>query len=129
MSMGASIEVREPFLDHKLIELALGIPQDIKIKNGVLKSILKKSLRGLLPDEILDRKKQGFAAPIDEWMGNELGDLAWRKLKDFCIQSDLLKWEEVEKLLKGDKRANAWSLLNVAQWWEIYIKPGKNYVS
>jgi asparagine synthase (glutamine-hydrolysing) len=127
MSMGASIEVREPFLDHKLIELALGIPQDIKIKNGVLKSILKKSLRGLLPDEILDRKKQGFAAPIDEWMGDELGDLAWLKLKDFCIQSDLLNWEAVEKLLKSNKRANAWPLLNVAQWWEIYIKPGKNY--
>lgn len=127
MSMGASIEVREPFLDHKLIELALGIPQDIKIKNGVLKSILKKALRGLLPDEILDRKKQGFAAPIDEWMGDELGGLTRQRLKDFCIQSDLLSWDEVENLLNSNRRANAWSLLNVAQWWEIYIKPGKKY--
>ena len=126
MSMGASIEVREPFLDHKLIEFALGIPREIKIKNGVLKSILKKSLRSVLPSVILDRRKQGFAAPIEDWMLGELGELARMQLKEFCIASDLLKWEEVEILLNSNKRANAWPLINMAQWWDVYIRPGLN---
>ena len=64
MSMGVSLEGRVPFLDHKLVELALGIPSALKTKNGQLKYILKKAVRGVIPDEIIDRKKQGFGVFI-----------------------------------------------------------------
>ena len=63
MSMGVSLEARVPFLDHQFVELAMSIPEAIKIKNGVLKYILKKAVRGVIPDEFIDRKKQGFAMP------------------------------------------------------------------
>ena len=57
MSMGVSLEARVPFLDHKFVELAMSIPEAVKTKNGNLKHILKKSVRGLIPDELIDRKK------------------------------------------------------------------------
>lgn len=122
MSMGASLESRVPFLDYKFVELAMSIPPEMKMKNGTLKYILKKAVRGVIPDEIIDRKKQGFAAPIKEWFDESLGDVAYQELKDFCFSTDLLDWKEVEKLLKSEKRSNAWPLLNVAKWWSVYIK-------
>lgn len=122
MSMGASLESRVPFLDHKFVELAMSISPEMKMKNGTLKYILKKAVRGIIPDAIIDRKKQGFAAPIKEWFDEELGDIARQELKEFCMHTDILNWEQVEKLLNSDKKANAWPLLNVAKWWNIYIK-------
>ena len=74
MSMGVSLECRVPFLDHKFVELAMSIPASTKIKGGNLKAILKKSVRGVIPDEFIDRKKQGFGVPIQEWMMDKLGD-------------------------------------------------------
>lgn len=122
MSMGTSLEARVPFLDHKFVELAMSIPSEIKMKNDQLKYILKKSVRGIIPDVVIDRKKQGFAAPMKEWFEEGLGDVARQELKEFCMETDLLNWTEVERLLNGEKKSNAWPLLNVAQWWKIYIK-------
>jgi asparagine synthase (glutamine-hydrolysing) len=61
MTMAASIEARVPFLDHHLVEFSMNIPSAMKLRKGVPKYILKKALRGILPDEIIDRKKIGFA--------------------------------------------------------------------
>jgi asparagine synthase (glutamine-hydrolysing) len=61
MTMAASIEARVPFLDHHLVEFSMNIPSAMKLRNGIPKYILKKALRGILPDEIIDRKKIGFA--------------------------------------------------------------------
>ena len=66
MSMGVSLEGRVPFLDHQLVEFAMDIPTKMKIKSGDTKHILKESIRGVIPDEIIDRRKQGFSAPIQE---------------------------------------------------------------
>src|SRR5262249_17812313 len=60
MSMGVSLEARVPFLDHKFVELAMSIPAAVKTRNGELKHILKRAVRGVIPDDIIDRKKQGF---------------------------------------------------------------------
>src|SRR2546426_5995508 len=57
MSMAVSLEARVPFLDHKFVELAMSIPEAVKTRNGVLKYILKKAVRGVIPDELIDRKK------------------------------------------------------------------------
>lgn len=61
ITMAVSIEARVPFLDHKMVEFSMNIPSALKLKNGVPKYILKQALRGILPDEIIDRKKIGFA--------------------------------------------------------------------
>ena len=84
MSMGVSLEGRVPFLDHKFIELVMSIPSNMKTRGGILKYLLKKAVRGLIPDEIIDRKKQGFAAPINEWFNERLGKVAHQTLEVFC---------------------------------------------
>ncbi|MDC0586991.1 asparagine synthase (glutamine-hydrolyzing) [Gammaproteobacteria bacterium] len=128
MSMGVSLETRVPFLDHKLVEYAFSIPTDIKTKDGVLKYILKKSVRGIIPDEIIDREKQGFAAPVDEWFSEDLGglgSLAEKQLLDFCQHTDYLDWETVKSYLSNNTKKELWPLLNLALWWNEYIKPVK----
>src|SRR5258708_26658620 len=67
MSMGVSLEGRVPFLDHKLVEFAMSIPEAVKTRNGVSKHILKKTVRGIIPEAIIDRPKTGFGVPFHEW--------------------------------------------------------------
>jgi len=129
MSMGVSLEGRVPFLDHKFVELAMSIPTSMKTKHGTLKYILKKSVRGLIPDELIDRKKQGFGVPIYEWSFDRLGSLSRTKLEAFNHQTDLFDPAELQRLLlpsnaSGGHSFQAWCLLNFVLWWEQYIAAG-----
>jgi asparagine synthase (glutamine-hydrolysing) len=121
MSMGVSLEGRVPFLDHKFVELALSLPPALKTKDGELKHVLKKSVRGLLPDEIIDRKKQGFGVPVYEWIFDRLGAKARQELCAFCDQTDFLDKNEVLNLMDQSRGAQVWYLLNFALWWKEYI--------
>jgi asparagine synthase (glutamine-hydrolysing) len=120
MSMAVSLEARVPFLDHKFVELAMSIPEQVKTKNGVLKYILKKAVRGVIPDELIDRKKQGFAVPVYEWYHTKFGEYVAKEMKDFCENTDLFQFEGVSPFLKR----RGWALLNVALWWKQYIGAG-----
>ena len=122
MSMGVSLEARVPFLDHKLVETAMSIPSSVKMRNGTLKSILKKSVRGLIPAEIIERKKQGFTVPLQEWFFDRLGEKARLVLPAFCEQCDFLDRKAVVELLEQGRGAQAWFLLNLALWWNEYIR-------
>lgn len=122
MSMGVSLEGRVPFLDHKFVELAMSIPESVKTKNGTLKYILKKSVRGLIPDELIDRKKQGFDVPIHDWFFDKLSDQTDKTLKIFCAENDLLNRKEIMDLCSNGKRGlKLWSIFNFAMWWNHYI--------
>ncbi len=121
MSMGVSLEGRVPFLDYKFVELAMSIPSSIKTKNGELKYILKKAVRGVIPDELIDRKKQGFGVPVYEWFFGRLGQQARQTLNEFCDQTDFLDKAEVMRVLDGGNVHQAWYLLNFALWWKEYI--------
>ena len=126
MSMGVSLEGRVPFLDHKFVELAMSIPTSVMTKRGTLKYILKKSVRGLIPDELIDRKKQGFGVPIYEWSFQELGSYARTTLEEFNRETDLFDAPELRRLLlpanaSGGNSLQAWCLLNFVMWWEQYI--------
>jgi asparagine synthase (glutamine-hydrolysing) len=114
MSMGVSLEARVPFLDHKFVELALSIPARAKLGSGGTKYLLKKAVRGLLPDEIIDRKKQGFNVPLPEWFNGVLGETTRSELQAFCADTSFLDINEVTKLLDSPARATAWPLLNFA---------------
>ena len=122
MSMAVSLEAREPFLDHKLIELVMSIPGALKTKDGVLKYILKKAVRGIIPDELIDRKKQGFGVPVFEWSQTQFGKYMDKELKEFSENGDIFKYEGALPYLK--KRG--WALLNVALWWKQYISSGQS---
>jgi asparagine synthase (glutamine-hydrolysing) len=121
MSMGVSLEARVPFLDHKFVELALGIPSSTKTKNGQLKYILKKAVRGLIPDELIDRKKQGFGVPVHEWFFDRLGDRVRQDLEMFCAETDFLDAGAVRGLLAQGCAEKAWYLYNFALWWKQWI--------
>ena len=121
MSMGVSLEGRVPFLDHKFVEMAMSIPASVKIKNGTLKYILKRAVRGLIPDELIDRKKQGFGVPVYEWFFDQLGKMAQQELNTFCNHTDFLDHAEVRRLTDGGNGPQVWYLLNFALWWKEYI--------
>lgn len=121
MSMGVSLEGRVPFLDYKFIELAMSIPESIKTKDGVLKYILKKSVRGLIPDELIDRKKQGFGVPVYEWFFDRLGEKTKKELKSFCEQTDFLDWKGVSRFIEEGQGPQVWYLLNFALWWKEFV--------
>jgi asparagine synthase (glutamine-hydrolysing) len=122
MSMGVSLEGRVPFLDHKFVELAMSIPESVKTKNGILKYILKKAVRGLIPDELVNRKKQGFGVPVYEWSLGQLGKKTQEEIQDFSDQSDLLDRNEALCLINRGRSSEAWYLLNFILWWKEFIK-------
>ena len=121
MSMGVSLEARVPFLDHKFVELAMSIPESVKTRGGELKLILKMSVRGLIPDELIDRKKQGFGVPVYEWFLDRLGEFARKELTSFCQETDFLSPAAVMQLLEQRDGERAWYLLNLALWWKQYV--------
>jgi asparagine synthase (glutamine-hydrolysing) len=76
-SMAHSLEVRAPFLDHELVELSFRLPARWHIRGTQKKVVLKRAMRGTLPDEILDRRKRGFSAPVSAWMSGALRELVY----------------------------------------------------
>ncbi len=121
MTMAASVEARVPFMDHKLIEFMMQVPMKFKYKNGQTKYILKKAAEGIVPHEIIHRKKVGFSVPVTNWFKKgtyfktHLADMIHSK----TIWSDLLNTQEIERLLKANEHSSVdysyqlWALQNL----------------
>src|SRR6185436_16697991 len=75
MSMAHSLEVRPPFLDHRIVEFAAGLPASLKIRGMKQKFLLKELMRGKLPEIVLNRKKTGFDIPTHDWFRGVLRGL------------------------------------------------------
>jgi asparagine synthase (glutamine-hydrolysing) len=99
----------------------MSIPEQVITRGKESKHILKKAVRGLIPDEIIDRRKQGFGVPIYEWFFEQFGELAKRELSAFCEQTDFLDRGAVLGLLRSGRGRDAWFLLNFALWWKEFI--------
>ncbi|MDI6752195.1 MAG: asparagine synthase (glutamine-hydrolyzing) [bacterium] len=125
-SMAHSLEVRAPFLDKKLMEFVNSLPINLKLRGFTGKYILKRLMKGLLPDEILYRKKQGFSVPIGEWIRKELKDLTLGLLQRSNIEKSRLNYDAVERLLSDHfslKRNNwkqIWALMVFQLWSDTY---------
>ena len=128
-TMTASLEGREPFLDHRIIEYAAQLPDDYKYKDGVKKRILKDIVHEYVPQHLLDRPKMGFAIPIANWLLNELKPL----VDEFCSEKELMEHnlfniEEINKLIfdfyKGKKEFDMkiWYLLMFQMWYSKWMK-------
>jgi len=122
MSMAVSLEARVPFLDHKFVEFAMSIPENIKASGNELKYILKKAVTGILPDEIIYREKQGFGVPIYEWFFEKLGVFAKQKLIEFTSKTDYFSMSHIEKLFEARNAQKVWFILNFALWYEEWIE-------
>jgi len=122
-SMMHSLEVRVPFLDQTVVELALGLPSDFKIDRGRRKHILTEAYRGQLPEAILDRSKMGFEVPIGEYLRGPLRELFRDTVTRKAIESfDLLSFEGVEAIYqahlnrRGEHADLLFALLSLC-WW------------
>ena len=121
MAMAVSLEARVPFLDHKFVELAMSIPESIINKKGEVKYILKKAVSGLIPDEIINRKKQGFNVPVHEWLFEKLGDITQKKIQEFSKRTDYFDSAYLENLINA-KNVRLWYILNFVLWHEKWIE-------
>jgi asparagine synthase (glutamine-hydrolysing) len=83
---------------------------------------LKKAVRGLIPDELIDRKKQGFGVPIHEWFFDQFGRKARQELREFSQQTDFLDSAGVEHLVDHGSGPQVWYLLNFALWWKEFVE-------
>jgi asparagine synthase (glutamine-hydrolysing) len=129
VSMATSIEARVPFLDHRMVEYSMTIPQKFKIKNGETKYILKKAVEGIVPENIIYRRKQGFAAPVSEWLQNEWSGFAENRiLGSTLVRQGTLRQEFIKAMIRGHKEhridagQNIWNLLNLALWYDYWIE-------
>jgi asparagine synthase (glutamine-hydrolysing) len=122
MTMANGVEGRVPYLDHKLIELALSIPTAVKVGDHELKRVLKNATRGILPDSTIDRRKQGFGLPMREWLSGDLGDEIERRVARFAEQTGILDRDASINLVRSANWSKAWQLYNVAVWYERFIE-------
>lgn len=124
-SMKYSLETRTPFLDYRVVEFALNLNENLKLKSGTAKYLLKEVLYDYVPREYFDRPKQGFAIPLKQWLKKELKHLVDFYLsKEMVEQHAIINFPEVKKLLQ---RFNAgeeylynriWTLIILHQWLE-----------
>lgn len=136
LTMATSVEARVPFLDHKLVEFAMAIPGDLKYKNRITKYILKRALRGVIPDEVIDRKKRGFGTPINEWMVDRLGTFLEHSLFNSSIHKrELFDVDYIRAILKEQRSGRVnysfflWCLLNLSLWYEQWIEGQPHEIS
>ena len=127
MSQAHSLELRIPFLDKEVFNVARTIPVHEKIANGTTKSILREAFRGMVPDEVLYRKKLGFPVPIKHWLKEEI--YLWaRQLINASETDHLINKAPVLHLLerhrknKGDHARKIWTVLMFMLWHQIYIE-------
>ena len=122
-TMAYSVEARSPFLDHHLMEFAASLPGELKLAGTEGKRLLKSALRGLLPDEVLDRRKMGFGVPLTAWFRSELRDLPGEVLLDRrSLDRGYFRREEIERLIRehgsgqADHASRLWVLLQLEFW-------------
>lgn len=128
LSMAHSIEVRIPFMDHRLVEFIATIPGKLKIKNGETKYILKKTAEKILPKEVVYRPKEGFIFPTDRWILGGLRDYTNEVLApDRLRRHGLLNHEYIDTLLQEhylghkDHTYKIWTLIMFQVWYEQFF--------
>ena len=131
ITMATSVEARVPFLDHHLVEYALGLPRSLKVEGASGKHILKRALEDILPHDLLYMKKRGFGAPVREWFRSALaGWFDSHVLNSRLRKRELLDYEFVNRMLiehrnqSKDWGFHLWALLNLSLWYERWIDRG-----
>jgi asparagine synthase (glutamine-hydrolysing) len=127
-TMAHGLEARSPLLDHELMEFAASIPAGFKVRGREKKWILREALRGWLPDDILDRPKQGFTVPVGTWFRNELHE----QLTDVLLDRETLgrgyfRPDAVQSLIArhrdgvADESKRLWALFMLELWHREFV--------
>lgn len=128
MSMATSIESRVPFLDHKVVEFAMGIPPRYKVRHFAGKYLLRRAMADRLPPEVLGRTKKGFPTPIRPWLRNQLFDKLTAVMDDGRLaERAIVRADAIQRLLEEHRRGSSpatercWRLLNFELWCRIFL--------
>jgi asparagine synthase (glutamine-hydrolysing) len=126
--MATSIESRVPFLDHEFVEFSTRVPARLKIRNGAGKYIVKKAVEGLLPNEIIYRKKMGFPTPLREWLLDARARGLFEWLRDSnSFAAAYIDRTELERLVMRqqsgaeDGTDRIWRLLTLQVWGDLFF--------
>jgi len=134
MSMAVSLEVRAPFLDHRMIALAATVPSDLKYRGRVSKYLVKRYLEGRVPQSVIYRRKQGFEIPVREWLRGDLREMA----SDLLLTSRSLErgylqpasigrlWEEHQRGARNHS-AKLWALMMLELWHRTFLDQAPAY--
>jgi asparagine synthase (glutamine-hydrolysing) len=128
MSMATSIESRVPFLDHEFVEFSTRVPQHMKLRHGEGKYIVKKAIEGLVPHEIIYRKKMGFPTPLRQWLRDPRANSLFNimRAKDGLLAS-YLPPGALDNLLhlqasgREDVTDRIWRLLTLQLWGDVFL--------
>jgi asparagine synthase (glutamine-hydrolysing) len=124
--MANSLEIRCPFLDHRLVELSLRVKEGDMIKGNTNKIILRRLASRLLPSEIARRPKRGFSVPAGDWLKDQLEPMFREYVKKNDILSAIFDYKEIERLFEMHKRGSIelgnklWAVFAFHLWWGYY---------
>lgn len=128
IGMSVSIEPRVPFLDHKLVEFTMNLPMALKVARGISKSVLKQAVRGLIPDNIIDRPKMGFGAPMVQWLRGDFGKAVETEIASSrffeCFPA---RREEILGMLRRHRAGGSdfalyiWTFYNLVAWFDRWV--------
>ena len=128
MSMAASLESRVPFLDHKLVEFTSSLPERLKLRRWTTKYVLRQSMKGVLPEQILARPKMGFPVPVGAWFRGPYAQvLDEYVLGSRAMDRGIFNPETAQTLVNEHQRGAAnhterlWSLVNLEMWFRRFI--------
>ncbi|MFM7016213.1 MAG: asparagine synthase-related protein, partial [Bacteroidota bacterium] len=124
-TMSTSLEGREPFLDHRLIEFVATLPAEFKLQNGEGKRILKDIVHDYVPKHLIERPKMGFGVPVSKWMQNDLKPLLMEVMGDEALKENhLLNASSIRALREDYLRGKVhdferlWFVFTYLQWFK-----------
>lgn len=127
MTMAHSLEVRTPFLDKEMFELASKIPAEYRIAGGTTKFVFRKAMEGIIPDFILNRPKLGFPVPLRDWLKTKRGEIIQEELKGSGIKH-IFNMEAVDRMFQrhrngqGDYSRMLWVIYIFGLWHQQYME-------
>lgn len=124
MSMAVSVEARVPLLDYRIVEFAMNLPASMKLNRSQTKAILRRAVKGLIPDAVLDKPKQGFSIPMKHWLGTSLKPMMMDLLSEDALRKQgyfnpavVSTWVKEHLSGRVNHSHRLWSLM-VYQIWE-----------
>jgi asparagine synthase (glutamine-hydrolysing) len=132
MSMAHSLELRVPFLDKEVFEIARKIPASYRVTRHTTKHVFRKAMEGIVPKDVLNRPKLGFPVPLGHWLKGRFGDSVLEQMEGSGI-SDWIRMDSVKAMLRmhregaGNYSRKLWTLYVFALWHSTFIE--KNRVS
>jgi asparagine synthase (glutamine-hydrolysing) len=129
MTMATSVELRVPFLDHRMVEFAATLPDSDKLNGKTGKTLLRQAMRGVLPSEIIDRPKKGFPVPLSSWLHGPLRKFTQDHLLDpnsacarFMDRTEIARLVMQHSSGVMDRSQELWTLLVFEQWHSQFIE-------